>query len=158
MEMDKQEAARVELSNEIALFCYDFVKENLKKSRKVVQAMAKKYPLCLVSNFYGNIETILHDFRLDVFSHVVESAVVGVRKPNPQIFSLGVQALGLKPEETVVVGDSYGKDIIPASSIGCHTVWLKGKGWDDGAEEDGSRATAQISSITQLLDAVKSLE
>ncbi len=158
MEMDKQEAARVELSNEIALFCYEFVKENLKKSRKVVQAMAKKYPLCLVSNFYGNIETILHDFRLDVFSHVVESAVVGVRKPNPQIFSLGVQALGLKPEETVVVGDSYEKDIIPASSIGCHTVWLKGKGWDDGAEEDGSRATAQISSITQLLDAVKSLE
>ena len=144
--------------NFLDLMKVKFVKENLKKSRKVVQAMAKKYPLCLVSNFYGNIETILHDFRLDVFSHVVESAVVGVRKPNPQIFSLGVQALGLKPEETVVVGDSYGKDIIPASSIGCHTVWLKGKGWDDGAEEDGSRATAQISSITQLLDAVKSLE
>ena len=65
---------------------------------------------------------------------VVESAVVGIRKPDPRIFALGVEALGVPAENVLVVGDSYKKDIVPAESIGCQVAWLKGKGWT--AEED----------------------
>ena len=87
-------------------------------------------PLVLVSNFYGNIESVLHDFDLDgLFGSIVESAVVGVRKPNPAIFQIGVDRLGMQSEEVVVIGDSYDKDIVPATQIGCQTIWLKSIGW-----------------------------
>ena len=93
--------------------------------------------MVLVSNFYGNIETVLKEFGLDgIFSQIIESAVVGVRKPDPRIFTLGVEALNLKPDEIVVVGDSIDKDIIPARQAGCHTVWFRGEGWTDAPVDE----------------------
>ena len=104
----------------------------------------------LVSNFYGNVESVLADFGLrHLFAAVIESAVAGVRKPDPQIFRLGVEALGLQPEEVLVVGDSLRKDILPAESIGCRTAWLKGKGWTD--EEDRATHPSQISALADIL-------
>lgn len=64
----------------------------------------------LVSNFYGNIQSVLKDFELDdFFSDVIESSVVGVRKPDPTIYRLGVEALKLPAENVLVVGDSFRK-------------------------------------------------
>lgn len=128
-------------AKEIADYCYSVAKENVEKSKEVLQQLAKEYPLVLVSNFYGNIDTVLKDFGIfDCFKAVVESAKVGVRKPDSKIFEIGVKKLGLKPEEVLVVGDSIKNDINPAASIGCQTLLLKGQGWDntplahDGAE------------------------
>ena len=104
----------------------------MEDARPTLELLYNKYPMVLVSNFYGNVETVLADFDLrKYFKSIVESAVVGVRKPDPRIFSLGVEALGLQPENVLVVGDSYAKDIVPAESIGCKVAWLKGKGWTD---------------------------
>lgn len=101
-------------------------------SRNVLLQLKDRYPLVLVSNFYGNIATVLKEFQLDgIFQTIIESAVVGIRKPDPRIFTLGVEALGLHPEEVVVVGDSIDKDIIPAKTAGCQTIWFKGQGWTD---------------------------
>lgn len=88
--------------------------------------------MVLVSNFYGNIHQVLDEFDLDgLFDSIIESAVVGVRKPDPAIFTLGVKALGMAAEDTVVVGDSYTKDIVPAHAAGCQTVWFKGEAWTE---------------------------
>ena len=82
-------------------------------------------PKVLVSNFYGNLTTVLHEFGFDgCFLQVIESAVVGIRKPNPGIFQLGIEALGMPPEEIVVVGDSLENDILPARELGCRAVWF----------------------------------
>ena len=120
-----------EKAREIADYCYNVAKKNVAKSKQVLDELSKKYPLVLVSNFYGNIESVLADFGiLECFKKVIESAKVGVRKPDSAIFELGVKALGLKPEEVLVVGDSVKNDINPAKKIGCQTVLLEGKGWD----------------------------
>ena len=117
---------------EIARYCYDRARQSVEDARPTLELLYDKYPMVLVSNFYGNVETVLADFDLrKYFKSIVESAVVGVRKPDPRIFSLGVEALGLQPENVLVVGDSYAKDIVPAESIGCKVAWLKGKGWTD---------------------------
>ena len=106
--------------------------DTITESRVVLTELAINYPLALVSNFYGNIEVVLKEFELaNLFGHVIESAVVGMRKPDPRIFSLGVEALGLESDEVVVVGDSFTKDILPAKSAGCKTIWIKGEGWTD---------------------------
>ena len=82
-------------------------------------------PKVLVTNFYGNMHTVLAEFGLDhLFKDVIESSVAGVRKPDPEIFRLGVKALGMEPSETIMIGDNYEKDIVPANSIGCHTILL----------------------------------
>lgn len=113
--------------------CYNRVVSHIEDvSKPVLEKLAGKMPLVLVSNFYGNMHTVLDEFGLGQwFAHVVESGVVGVRKPDPQIFRLGVQRLGLEPEQTVMIGDSPDKDIIPAQSIGCRTVWLRNSTWSD---------------------------
>lgn len=130
---------------------YEGVKEETRRSRTVLETLHENYPLVLVSNFYGNIHTVLAELNLDgLFKDVIESAVVGVRKPDPQIFTLGVKALGIKPEEAVVVGDSYDKDIVPAKAAGCHAVWLKGEGWTDETHDE-SLPDAIISDLSRLL-------
>ena len=71
------------------------------------------------------MHTVLEEFGLShLFKDVIESAVAGVRKPDPEIFRLGVAALGLEPQETVMIGDSPDKDILPAQSIGCQTFQI----------------------------------
>ncbi len=102
----------------------------VEKARPTLDYLAKRYPLVLVSNFYGNIETVLYTYDLSrYFGTVIESAVVGVRKPDPAIFRLGIEALGLNAKEVLVVGDSISKDILPAQSLGCRTAWIEGRPW-----------------------------
>lgn len=122
-----------DMSGKVADFCYQYVADNIRKvSAPVLAMLSERMPLVLVSNFYGNMHTVLHEFGIDrYFKSVVESAVVGRRKPEPEIFRIGVNTIAILPQDAVVIGDSPDKDIQPASSIGCHTVWLRGKGWSD---------------------------
>ena len=114
---------------------YTQVREVTAESRQVLEQI--NMPMVLVSNFYGNINVVLHEFRMaHLFQKVIESAVVGIRKPDARIFALGIEALQLKPEEVTVVGDSISKDIVPARSLGCRTVWFKGESWDDKVEDE----------------------
>lgn len=133
----------------IASYCYEAARTTIESVRPVLSYLAARYPMVLVSNFYGNINAVLTDFGLDTcFRAVIESAVVGVRKPDPEIFRLGVEALSLSPWEVLVVGDSLKKDILPARSIGCHTAWLKGRGWT--ADEDAVSDPDIIADLTEL--------
>lgn len=135
----------------IAQYCYDRARSSVEDARPVLEALYAKYPMVLVSNFYGNVESVLKDFDLlKYFKQIVESAVVGVRKPDPKIFQLGVDALGLKADEVLVVGDSYKKDIVPAESIGCKVLWIKGKGWTD--EEDAQMHPNIIKNLSEIIE------
>lgn len=122
----------MEYAVKIADSCYQYVLNVLEKTRPVVLSLSRKYKLVLVSNFYGNIRSVLKDFELDdFFSDVIESSVVGVRKPDPAIYRLGVEALKLPTENVLVVGDSFSKDMVPAKTVGCKVAWLKGEGWEN---------------------------
>ncbi|MEZ3550449.1 MAG: HAD family hydrolase [Muribaculaceae bacterium] len=144
-------AAIEEMAAKVADLCYASAKASVERAKPVLEALSKRYPMVLVSNFYGNVETVLKDFDIDgYFKKIIESAVVGVRKPDPKIFELGVEALGLKPEEVLVVGDSLKKDILPAEKAGCQALWLKGKGWTK--EEDDAFHPNIIQSLDNILD------
>lgn len=136
-------------SKDIAQICYEAARKSTEEAKKTLEYLASKMPLVLVSNFYGNINTVLEDFGLKkYFPTVIESAVVGVRKPNPEIFRLGVEALKLKPEEVVVIGDSFAKDIEPARSLGCQAIWIKGKQWSK--DEESREYPNTINSLGEL--------
>lgn len=125
----------------ISAQCYNFAWTLIEKEKALLAELKNRYPMVLVSNFYGNVHAVLKDFGLlDYFDDVIESAVVGVRKPDPAIFMLGVEKLGVPADSVVIIGDSYEKDIVPAGVIGCQTIWLKGIGW----EEDDEKANASL--------------
>ena len=137
----------------IAKYCYDSARQCVEEARPTIETLYKEYPLVLVSNFYGNVESVLADFNMrHYFNEVVESAVVGVRKPDPRIFMLGVEALNLSPENVLVIGDSYKKDIVPAETIGCNVAWIKGKGWTE--EEDAVTHPRIITKLSEVLKMV----
>lgn len=141
-------------AREVAGYCYEAARDCIEEACPVLEELHRRFPLVLVSNFYGNVEAVLKDFDLlRYFDKVIESAVVGVRKPDPRIFELGLKALGLPAREVLVVGDSYRKDIEPAMSLGCAALWLKGKGW--GADE---LETVHAQVIHELGDALAFLE
>ena len=142
-----------EKQREIAQYCYACARECVEEARPVLEKLYMRFPMVMVSNFYGNLNSVLVDFDLlKYFPQVIESAVVGVRKPDGLIFKMGVDALGVDAKTVLVVGDSYTKDIEPAMSIGCKTVWLKGTGW--GEEPKNTFATVVINNLGELLIAV----
>lgn len=53
---------------------------------------------------------------------VVDSGVVGVSKPDPAIFRLALDALGVAPEHAVHVGDTPAADVAGARAAGVHPV------------------------------------
>lgn len=118
------------LGEAMTRFCYADVRITVAKARTIIARLAADYALGVVSNFTGNLEIVCREFALDGFFEVlIDSAVVGVRKPDPAIFALALERLRVEPSEASVVGDSYERDIVPAKALGCSTVWLKGKSW-----------------------------
>lgn len=117
-------------TNEVSQQCYEYAKENTSKVRPMLERLSTNYKVGLVSNFYGNLEEVLKDFSIrDCFDDVVESAIVGISKPDKRLWQYALDRLQTKPEDAIVVGDSYKKDIMPTKQLGCSTIWLKGQGW-----------------------------
>ena len=157
-QQDSQLRLTQELADKIADACYARVNEALALTRGIVQKLAERYPMVLVTNFYGNMPVVLEEFGLtNYFNSIIESSVVGLRKPDPSLFALGVKALGVEADEIVVIGDSYRKDIYPSSTLGCRTVWLKKVCWKEESIAEGHAPTATIESLAQLPDIINSL-
>ncbi len=55
------------------------------------------------------------------FEHVIESAEVGVRKPQPEIYHMACDKLGLEPAQCVFL-DDLGINLKPARAMGMGTV------------------------------------
>lgn len=116
---------------------YEETQSTVARNKVVLQRLSERFPMVLVSNFYGNLHTVLHEFGLDgLFQQVVESAVVGVRKPDARIYQMGVEALRLPAAQILSIGDSFYKDVEPSRKIGCRTVWLKGEGWTQATYDE----------------------
>jgi putative hydrolase of the HAD superfamily len=58
------------------------------------------------------------------FSTVVISGEVHIAKPDPAVFALAVQKLGLDPQQVWHVGNSLAEDVGGAKSAGVTSVWL----------------------------------
>lgn len=145
----------IELSKKIAFDGYTLAKDTVKQVKPLLASLYERYPIVMVSNFYGNLRSVLTDFEiLEYFQTIVESAVVGVRKPDPAIYALGVAEIGFLAQDVLVVGDSYSKDMAPAKTVGCQTLWLKGQTWGEDKLQDTSAADKQFASIFDLLNFV----
>jgi HAD superfamily hydrolase (TIGR01549 family) len=75
---------------------------------------------------------LAHHGLLDYFEVFSISCDVGYMKPHAVIFQHALKALGVPPEETVMVGDSLRADVAGAQALGMTAVWKRNHSSDDG--------------------------
>ncbi|MGH2603623.1 MAG: HAD family hydrolase, partial [Dehalococcoidia bacterium] len=85
----------------------------------------------------------------DVFAAIVAAGEAGYRKPHPRVFESAARQLGVRPEQAVVIGDSYEQDIVPAAGLGMIPV-LKLN--ERIADPSWVLARHQVPSLAALLD------
>ena len=142
--------------DELSEYCYRNVINNVQKSQTLLKILKTHFSLGLVSNYYGNLETVLKElFIREYFSVVIDSSIIGLRKPDQQIFNTAIDNFNADPKDVIVVGDSYQNDIIPAKSIGCYTIWIKNKGWDQPINSENADLT--VKSLLELTEALDKL-
>lgn len=86
---------------------------------------AEGYRLGVISNSNGSVRSILEETglarRLDF---ILDSAVVGVEKPDPRIFKMALEKAEVSPEEAAYVGDLYSVDVLGSRRVGMTAVLL----------------------------------
>ena len=83
------------------------------------------YYLGVISNSVGTIEEQLqHVGMRGYFQAVLDSAIVGVEKPHPEIFQLALAGAQVAPAEAVFVGDTNATDVGGAQLAGLHGVLI----------------------------------
>ncbi len=60
----------------------------------------------------------------DDFDAIAISGELGVGKPSHRAFELVLERLGVRAERTVMVGDSWTRDIEPAVALGMRAIWV----------------------------------
>ena len=123
----------------------------LEHSREVMARLNGGFKLGVVSNFYGNLDRILADARLERhFAAVVDSSRIGIFKPQLGIYEDALKKMRIGPAETAMVGDSLSKDCAPAKMLGMRTVWLRSDSNSALAENAGAIADVTIQSIDEV--------
>jgi putative hydrolase of the HAD superfamily len=111
------------LAEQAAQWVTDYSNSFVQANKPILKDLADRYPLLLVSNYYGNLRTQIEQAGLlPLFMSITDSTVVGIRKPDPAIWLQAIQTAGFQPNEVIVIGDSYKNDIAPALSLGCQVL------------------------------------
>jgi putative hydrolase of the HAD superfamily len=84
---------------------------------------------------------------------LIVSEEVGFAKPNPAIFALALEQIGVGPAEALFVGDSPEHDLRGASAAGMDFIWMNPRHEQLPADLEPPRAT--IERLAQLLEVLK---
>lgn len=121
----------------------------LQRNLQLLRRLNGTYRLAVVSNFYGNVEVLCREAGLaEFFDAILDSTRLGIGKPNPEIFRIAMGRLGVSPWESVFIGDSYERDMMPSMKLGMKTVWMKGP--NPRLPENPEPVDCIISSLTEL--------
>jgi putative hydrolase of the HAD superfamily len=125
-------------------------------SRQALQELAALgVGLAVVSNADGTVEDQLRD---DVICQVgpgpgvpveviLDSAVVGVSKPDPAIFELALDALGVEPGDCIHVGDTPAADVVGARAAGVTPILVDPYDLHRGVDCQRVRSLADVASM-----------
>ena len=104
--------------------------------------------LGILSNFPPTLEDILQRLGVhDYFEFFVVSSIVGVAKPAPRIFELGVQAAGCPADRILYVGDHPEDDVLGAQRAGLDAVLIDRSDRYAGAEYPRVRRLTELEEL-----------
>ena len=126
--------------------------------REVIETLhARGYKLGIISNLIGEYEIPewLHNDGLEqYFDAVILSPICGIRKPDPQMYLMGCEKLGLKPEECVSVADNLDRDITGAiaAGIGANILFISPQKLAKKTITDANRPDYIVHRFLDILD------
>jgi putative hydrolase of the HAD superfamily len=107
-----------------------------------IRACRPRYKTACLTNNFLSAEAIVSEEVAGVyalFDAVLESRVLGVRKPDPRFYELACEAVGVRPDESVFL-DDLGVNLKPARALGMHTIKV----------DDPDEALADLGRLTGL--------
>ncbi len=93
----------------------------------------------LPANSIGSSRSFYVAEVMALFDHIIESAKIGLRKPDPQIYRMMIEALGVDPARCVYL-DDLGVNLKPARQMGMTTIKVV----------DAGQALAELEAATGL--------
>ena len=141
------------LGERIATRFLDGALAQIQSNRHLLARLGARYRLGIVSNFYGNLVTVCNNTEIrPFFSVIVDSAQVGLSKPDPRIFRRAIDELGLTPAAATFVGDSFARDMAGARAVGMRHIWLVGDRVEDSEPCcPGDRVVRSLRELEALL-------
>lgn len=142
-------ADRAALAERIAGRFAQESRAHFRRLESTLRRLAGRYRLGVVSNFYGNLDGILHAEGLrGYFSVVADSGVLGVIKPDPKIFLHAASALDSRPDECLMVGDSVPRDMKGAAGVGMKKALVCARAEPPAAGQDWTiRSVADLGNL-----------
>ena len=118
-------------------------------SLEVLNALKPNYELHILSNGYAEVQAkkLESSGIKGYFQHVVTNDIANSRKPDLGIFNYALSLTTSKPNESLMIGDSYLADILGAKKAGWDTIHFQPINIDTE-----NQSTLKINKLVQLLD------
>jgi HAD superfamily hydrolase (TIGR01509 family) len=118
---------------------------------QTLEALRPRFKLGLVTNGPSRTQRPkIEQFQLiDYFDLLIVSEEVGVAKPDPAIFAIALERLGVAPSEALFVGDSPEFDLRGAAAAGMPFIWMNPRG--ELLPADVAQPLAAIERLSELL-------
>lgn len=117
--------------------------------RPTLEQLRQRYMLGALSNGNADVRRVgLGEY----FSFALNADMLGVAKPEPQVFLAALARAQVEPAHSIHIGDHPEDDIFGAQQVGMRTIWFnpEQKIWTGEREPD-----AQVSQLAQLPDLIK---
>ncbi len=115
-------------------------------SIEILEYLKPKYQLHIITNGFEEVQHLkmkssgIHTY----FKHVINSEMVGVKKPDPKIFKHALDMAVVEPHKSIMIGDNLEADIQGAINMGMNALHFNSN------HEENHNHTQIINSLTEI--------
>ena len=105
----------------------------------------------------SDIDDDFQDFQFkvfgisEIFDSITTSEEVQSYKPESKIFQVALNKARCQGEESIIIGDSYKKDIIGGKNMGMTTIWINKFSGDDADKDEADFVVKHLKEISPIL-------
>ena len=117
-------------------------------SHEVLSYLKNKHTLHIITNGFEevqHIKLVAADLK-QYFDVVVTSEKVGVKKPNAKIFEFALEQANAKAEQSIMIGDDLGVDVLGAEKVGMQGIYF-----NPNKEEHKEEVVHEIFCLSELM-------
>ncbi len=94
-------------------------------AESILEYLYKKYTLHIITNGFNDVQhlKLKNSGISNYFSTVTTSEEVGVKKPNPLIFTSALEKANADSKASIMIGDTFEADILGAEAVGMKTMY-----------------------------------
>lgn len=95
-------------------------------AKEALDRLASRFRLGLVTNGIPDVQRLKLEATglADLFELVMISGELGCGKPDPRIYAVTLEGIGARPENAIMVGDNFRRDVAAAQDAGIRAVWI----------------------------------